>query len=76
MLRILSSSSEDKLVRDTEEIVHLDISEFVLLSLCIEWEDNLLYDAKDCRGDKLFRSTEDITLSVEYEDELLRDAED
>ncbi len=50
MLRILSSSSEDELVRDTEEIVHLDISEFVLLSLCIEWEDDLLYDAEDHRG--------------------------
>ncbi len=50
MLRILSSSSEDELVRDTEEIVHLDISEFVLLSLCIKWEDDLLYDAEDRSG--------------------------
>ncbi len=50
MLRILSSSSEDELVCDTEEIVHLDISEFVLLGICVEWEDNLLYDTEDRRG--------------------------
>ncbi len=39
MLRISSSSSLDEILGDTEEFVLLDVSEFVLLNLCIEDED-------------------------------------
>ncbi len=47
MLRIIE---ENKLLHDAEDIVLLDVREFVLLSLCVEKEYNLCCGAVDHMG--------------------------
>ncbi len=41
---------DDELLHDAEDVVLLNIREFVLLSLCVEEEDKLICGAKDHRG--------------------------
>ncbi len=40
---------DDKLLHNAEDVVLLDVREFVLLSLCVEEEDKLICGAKDRR---------------------------
>ncbi len=46
-LRILE---KDKLLHDAEDVVLLNVREFVLLGLCVKEEDKLHCGTEDCRG--------------------------